>query len=57
MLLLSRKMKNNMSDYETQGAFSNKVAPDIDDFADEPKFQFDVQVVKNTFVDSKQITK
>ena len=29
-----------------QGAFPNKVAPDIDDFTDEPEFQCDVQVVK-----------
>ena len=32
----------------TQGAFSDKVAPDIDDFTDEPEFQCDAQVVKNT---------
>ena len=38
----------------TQGAFSDKVALDIDDFTDEPEFQCDVHVVKNTFVgDSK----
>ena len=34
----------------TQRAFSDKVAPVIDDFTDEPEFQCDVQVVKDTFV-------
>ena len=35
----------------TQGAFSDKVTPDIDYFTDEPQVQCDVQVVKNNFVD------
>ena len=39
---------------ETQGAFSDKVAPNIDDFTDEPEFQCDFQVVKNTFVDDSK---
>ena len=34
-----------------QGAFSDKVAPDIDDFTDEPEVLWDVQVVKNTLAD------
>ena len=34
-----------------QGAFSDKVAPDIDGFTDEPVFQSDVQIVENTFKD------
>ena len=37
-----------------QGAFSDKVAPDIDDFTDEPEFQYDVQVVKNTAADDSK---
>ena len=38
----------------TQGAFSDKVIPDIDDFIDEPEAQCNVQVVKKTSVnDSK----
>ena len=35
----------------TQVPFSDKVAPDIDDFPYEPEFQCYVQVVKTTFVD------
>ena len=38
----------------TQGTFSDKFALDIDDFTDEPEFQCDVQVVKNTFVDDSK---
>ena len=50
-----------MSDYATakyipgtQVGFSDKAVPDIDDFTDEPEFQCDVQVVKNTFVDDSK---
>ena len=35
----------------TQGAFSDKVTPDIDGFTDEPAVQCDVQVVENIFID------
>ena len=35
----------------TQEAFSDKVAPDIDGFRNEPVVQCDAQVVKSTFVD------
>ena len=35
----------------TQGAFSDKVTPDIDGFTDEPVVQCEVQVLKNTFID------
>ena len=38
----------------TQGAFSDKVALDIEDFKDEPEFQCDVQVVENTFADDSK---
>ena len=34
-----------------QGTFSDKVAPDIDGFTDEPVVQYDAKVVENTFVD------
>ena len=34
---------------ETQGAFSDKVAPNIDGFTDEPVVQCHVEVVKNAF--------
>ena len=34
-----------------KGSFSDKVAPDIDDFTDKPEIQCDAQVVKNTFLD------
>ena len=34
-----------------QGAFSDKVAPDIDDFTDKPDAQCDVQVVKGALAD------
>ena len=38
----------------TQGAFSDKVTPGINDFIDEPVVQCDVQVVENAFMnDSK----
>ena len=33
----------------TQGTFSDKVAPDIEDFTDETECQCDVEVVKVTF--------
>ena len=36
---------------ETQGALSDKVAPDIDGFTDEPVVQCDVQVAENTVID------
>ena len=36
---------------ETQGAYSNKVAPDIDCFTKEAVVQCDLEVVKNAFVD------
>ena len=32
-----------------QEAFSDKISLDIDDFTDDPEFQCDVQVLKNTF--------
>ena len=32
----------------TQGAFSDKVTPNIDGFTDKPVVQYDVQVVENT---------
>ena len=35
----------------TQGAFSDKITPDIESFTDEPVVQCDVRVVKNTLVD------
>ena len=35
----------------TQGAFSDKVTPDIDGFTDEPVVQCEVLVLKNTFTD------
>ena len=39
---------------ETQGAFSDKVALDIDGFTDEPVVQCDVQITDNAFIgDSK----
>ena len=37
-----------------QGAFSDKVAPDIDGFSDEPVVQCDVQVTENTFIDDSK---
>ena len=38
----------------TQGAFSDKIAPDIDVFTDEPVVQCDIQVVESTsLADSK----
>ena len=39
---------------ETQGVFSDKISPDIDDFTDEQEFQCDNQVVKNTFIDDSK---
>ena len=50
VLQLRTKMKNNMSDKSysqvyipgTQGAFSDKVTPEIDGFTDEPVIQCDV---------------
>ena len=40
----------------TQGAFTDKVTPNIYDLTDEPVVQCDVCVVKNAFVDdSKQM--
>ena len=33
---------------QIQGAFSDKVTPNIDGFTDEPVVQYDVQVVENT---------
>ena len=51
-------MKNNISDYTTAKYTRNprdtldKVTPD--DFTDEPEFQCDVQVVKNTFADDSK---
>ena len=38
----------------TQGAFSDKITPDIESFTDEPVVQCDVRVVKNTFVDDSK---
>ena len=38
----------------TQEAFSNKVALDFNNFTDEPEFQCDVHIVRNTFVDDSQ---
>ena len=38
----------------TEGKFSCKVAPDIDGFTDKPVIQWDVQVVKYTFVDNSK---
>lgn len=35
----------------TQGAFTNKITPDIDGCTDEPVFPCDVRIVKNYFVD------
>ena len=35
----------------TQGAFSDKLTPNIDVFIDEPVVQCDVQGVENTFTD------
>ena len=50
-MLLLRKMKklcHTTRTPGTQGAFSDKVTPDIDGFTDEPVVQCDVQVVENT---------
>ena len=38
----------------TQEAFPDKVAPDIDEFTDEPVVQCDVQVIKNHFADDSK---
>ena len=38
----------------TQGAFSDKVAPDFDGFTDEPVLKCDVQAVENLFVDDSK---
>ena len=38
----------------TGGAFSDKVAPDIDGFTDEAVVQCDVQVVENATVDDSK---
>ena len=63
MLRLLNKMKSNMLEklhsqvYERHnGAFSDKVTPDIDASTDDQVVQYDIHVVKNTFiVDLKQI--
>ena len=38
----------------TQGAFAEKVTPDIDGFTDEPVVWWDVRVAKNTFLDDSR---
>ena len=37
-----------------QGTFSDKVAPDMDDFTDKLELQRDIQVMKNTFEDDSK---
>ena len=56
MLRLLRKMKKQyvgqtilLGILGIQGAFLEKVTPDIGGFTDEPVVQCDVRVVKNTF--------
>ena len=49
-----RYVRRQISISWTQGAFSCKVASDIDVFIDKPIVQCDVEVVKNSIVDDSK---
>ena len=49
-----QNVRLQLSKPRTLGAFSDKVAPDISSFTDEPVVQCVVQVVKNSFVDDSK---
>ena len=46
-IVITKKMKSSISDYSKY----NSDPRDIDDFTDKPKFQCDIQIVKNTYAD------
>ena len=46
-VVITKKMKSSISDYSKY----NSDPRDIDDFTDKPKFQCDIQIVKNTYAD------